>query len=232
MLDREYITPLEYNKLNNVIADTQTENTSDEQMEDEDVRTQLKNTIDYVTQLDKQELSALLMELRDDVGEESLDTVFELELLPGKFLIDEFEGGQPLLPMIEEQRLKLEVSPASMSKLLQVKMLLDDINNNRRRVQETFNRINNAEDNEEDIWKILVREAIISTEQFENLSKLENTELEDIASILKDVKIGQGTSFLPTTMTGLRTMFSNWRGDNEEQNITCVKRTPSSWRCH
>ena len=131
----------------------------------------IKNTIDYVTQLDKQELSNLLMKPRDDVDEEFLDTVFELELLPGKFLIDEFEEGQPLLPMIEEQRLKLEAPPASMSKLLQVKMLLDDINNNRRRIQEIFNRINNAEDNEEDIWKILVREALISTQQFKNLSK-------------------------------------------------------------
>ena len=36
VLDRKV---LEYNKLNNVIADTQAENTSDEQMEDEDVLT-------------------------------------------------------------------------------------------------------------------------------------------------------------------------------------------------
>ena len=51
-------------------------------MEDEDVLTDtIKKTIDYVTQLDKQELSDLIMELRDAVGEEFLDNVFELELL-------------------------------------------------------------------------------------------------------------------------------------------------------
>ena len=40
----------------------------------------------------------------------------------------------------------------SLSKLLRVKMLLSDINNNRRRVQELFQRIDDAEDNEENIW--------------------------------------------------------------------------------
>ena len=62
-----------------------------------------------------------------------------------------------MLPLIEERRLKLEASPASLSKLLRVKMLLSDINNNRRRVQELFRRIDDEEDNEEDIWKLLAR---------------------------------------------------------------------------
>ena len=62
-----------------------------------------------------------------------------------------------MLTLIEEQRLKLETSPASLTKLLRVQMLLSDINNNRRRVQELFQRIDDAEDNEEDIWKLLAR---------------------------------------------------------------------------
>ena len=102
-------------------------------------------------QHDKEELSDLLMELRDEVGKEFLDALLDLELLAGKFLIDEFQEGKPLLPLIEEQRLKLETSPASLSKLLRVKMILSDINNNRRRVQELFQRIDVARDNEEDI---------------------------------------------------------------------------------
>ena len=63
-----------------------------------------------------------------------------------------------MLPLVEEQRLKLEASPTSLSKLLRVKMLLNDINNNRRRVQELLQRIDEAEDNEEDIWKLLARQ--------------------------------------------------------------------------
>ena len=100
------------------------------------------------------------MELRDEVGKEFLDALLDLELFAGKFLIDEFQEGKPLLPIIEEQRQTLEASPASLSKLLRVKMLLCDINNNRRRVQELFQRIDDAEDNEEDIWKLLAHQGL------------------------------------------------------------------------
>ena len=82
-----------------------------------------------------------------------------------------------------------------MTKLLRVKMLLSDINNNRRRVQELFQRIDEAGDNEEDILKLLARQGLISNEQFEKLSKLDNTDIETIASVLKGVKIGQGRSY-------------------------------------
>ena len=94
----------------------------------------IKDNVDHVIHHDKEELSDLLMELRDEVGREFLDALLDLELLAGKFPIDEFQEGKPLLTLIEEQRLKLEASPASLSKLLRVKMLLSEINNNRRRV--------------------------------------------------------------------------------------------------
>ena len=103
----------------------------------------------------------------------------------------------------------MEASPTSLSKLLRVKMLLSDINNNRRRVQELFQRIDDAEDNEEDIWKLLARQGLISDEQFEKLRTLDNTDIETIASVLKGVKIGQGIPFLPRSLKGLRTVFGD-----------------------
>ena len=143
-----------------VIPDKSSNEEEEEEEEDEMTRV-IKDTVDHVIQHEKEELFDLLMELRDEVSKEFfLDALLNLELLLGKFLIDEF----PLLPLIEEQRLRLEASPASLSKLLRGKMLLSDINNNRRRVQELFQRINDAEDNEEDIWKLLAREGLISDE--------------------------------------------------------------------
>ena len=97
-----------------------------------------------------------------------------------------------LLPLIEDRRLKLEESQVSLLKLLHVKMLLVDINNNRCHVQELFLRIDDVDDNEEDIWKLLAWQGLISDEQFEKLSKLGNTDIETIGRILKGVKIGQG----------------------------------------
>ena len=63
------------------------------------------------------------------------------------------------------------------------------------------------EDNVEDIWKLLARQGLISDEQFERLSKLDNTDIETIARVLKGVKIGQRIPFLPTSLKGLRTLF-------------------------
>ena len=89
MLERGTITPLEYNKLNSVIAIS--EKSSDEDAEEEDVMTRIiKDTVDHVIQHDKEDLSDLLIELRDEVGKEFLDALLDLELLAGKFLIDAF----------------------------------------------------------------------------------------------------------------------------------------------
>ena len=154
MLERGSIAPLEYNGLNSVIAiPEKSSNESAEEEEDEMTRV-IKDTVSHVILHDKEELSDLLMELRLEVGKKFLDALLDLELLAAKFLIDEVQEGESLLPLIEERRLKLEETPA---KLLRVKMLLSDINNNHRRVQELFQRIDDAEDNEEDIWELLAR---------------------------------------------------------------------------
>ena len=103
-------------------------------------------------------------------------------------------------PLIGERRLKLEASPASKSKLLRMNMLSYDINKNRRRIPEIIQRIDDADDNEEDVWKMLVREGLIFGDQFEKLSALDGTDMEKIASVLKGAKIGQGVPFLPTLL--------------------------------
>ena len=159
-------------------------------------------------QHDKEEPSDLLMELRDEVGEEILDALLDLELLAGKFLIDEFQEVEPLLSLIEARKLKLEASPASLSKLLHVKMLLSDRNNNRRRVQELFKRIDDAEDNEEDIWKFLALQGLISDEQFEKLRKLYNTDIETIANTIERIAY--------TIWCFMARIYKIWKRDGEE----------------
>ena len=69
----------------------------------------------------------------------------------------------------------------------------------------------------------LVREGLISDEQFEELGKLENTEIEKISNVLKGVKIGQGISFLPTTMAALRYTFGQlWKAGGAKNKILPV----------
>ena len=159
MLNRGLVVAIEYSNLKSIIPGKP----SDEEEEEEDEETKIVNVVvHHVIEHDVKELSDLLMELRNDVDGELLDALFDLELLVGKFLVDEYENEQSPLPLIEERRLKLEASPPSKSKLLRMNMLLDDINNNRRRIREIFQHIDDADDNEEGVWKMLVREGFIS----------------------------------------------------------------------
>ena len=89
-------------------------------------------------------------------------------------------------------------------------------------IQEIFQRIDDASENEEDIWKRLVREKLISDEQFEALRNLENTEVEQISHILKGTKIGQGIPFLPTALRDLRHMFGKLWNDGVKNKILPV----------
>ena len=88
-----------------------------EEGEDEMSRV-IKDTVGHLIQHDKEELSALLIDLRDKVGDEFVDVLIELVLLAGKFLKNEFEDGERLLPLIEEKRPKLEASLTPLSILL------------------------------------------------------------------------------------------------------------------
>ena len=70
----------------------------------------------------------------------------------------------------------------------------------------------------------MIREGLISDEQFEKLSELENTELKEISSILKGTKIGQGISFLPTTMSALRYTFGKlWKEGVKDKILPILK---------
>ena len=68
----------------------------------------------------------------------------------------------------------------------------------------------------------MVREGLISDEQFEELENLENTEIENISTVLKGVKVGQGISFLPTTMVALPSFGQLWKAGGAKNKILPV----------
>ena len=60
--------------------------------------------------------------------------------------------------------------------------------------------------------------------QFEELSKLENTEIKKNSSILKGTKSGQGISFLPTSMAALRYTFGQlWKAGAKNKILPVLK---------
>ena len=83
------------------------------------------------------------------------DTLLELEKAVSEFLIREERDGKPILPIIHDLLRELENSSIPLSKQLRLKMLTDDIDQNRYRVKSVLKWLDGAEDNEQDILKRL-----------------------------------------------------------------------------
>ena len=127
-----------------------------------------------------------------------------MEKTVGEFLIKERRDGNPILPIIYDLLRELENSSIPLYKHLRLKMLIDDIDQNQYCVKSVFKWLDSGEGNEQDILKRLTREELFSEEQFKKLYTLEDlTDLEAVADIVKDTKVGQGVKFLPRMLNGL-----------------------------
>ena len=165
----------------------------------------MKSAVDYIIQHDKEELLQLMEELKDGIDEELMDIVLDIKKLLEIFFEEEFLDGEPIRPQIDELSNKLETSEIPISNQHRIKMLLDDITKNQYRIEQIIQRLMDAEEKEmSTILQMLVREGLLSDEQFKQLSELEDPDLEKITELIMDTKIGQGLNFLPPTISKLR----------------------------
>ena len=147
-------------------------------------------------------------EFRKYVGEDFLGTVLELEELVDVYLLEEFIEKEPIRTKIDEVRRKLEGSPTLKSKQHRLNILLDDIAQNRYRVQTILKRLAEAEGEEQlsFILKQLTREELFSEEQHLELAKvLQNDDFYSSRIVIKNTKVGQGLKFLPRKLNDLVT---------------------------
>ena len=103
-------------------------------------------------------------------------------------------------------------------------MLLNDIADNRHRVQTILTRLkDNGRD--ENTLKQLVREQLLSPEQYEKIK--ENAaaalDLAAIAEIIKDTKVGRGLKFLPRTVDDLKTKVQVLLKEIATKGIDAIK---------
>ena len=128
--------------------------------------------------------------------------------------------GESIRPQIDELLNKLETSEIPKSNQHRIKMLLVDITKNRYRVEQIIQRLMDAEDKDEmsTILQMLVREGLLSDEQFKQLGDFEkNTE------VITDTKIGQGLNFLPRTISKLRHTLHSLLIELEENGSEFIK---------
>ena len=108
---------------------------------------------------------------------------------------------------IDEVRRKLEGSAIPKSKQHRLKMLLDDISQNRYRVQSILRRLADAEDEGQ---LSFTQEQLTSEELLSELSEaLQNDDLysSQVAGVIKNTKVGQGLKFLPLKVNDLVNRF-------------------------
>ena len=67
------------------------------------------------------------------------------------------------------------------------------------------------------ILKQLAADELLSPEQFEQLSELEQMDLPTIALVIKDTKVGQGLKFLHRKLTDLKQQLQIWLKDLVEK---------------
>ena len=101
-----------------------------------------------------------------------------------------------------------------------MKILLNNINENRYRVTSILTRLEEAED-EEDIantLEALRREELISLEQYEKLM-IDDAAFypKAIVMIIKDTKVGSGLKFIPTELIDLKNKIQS---AIDEENIS------------
>ena len=103
---------------------------------------------------------------------------------------------------------------STLTKLKQqrLKMLTGDIKSNRYHVYSIFTRLDDAQDREDMLFilKQLAAEELLSPEQFEQLTVLEQMDLPTIALVIKDTKVGQGLKFLLRKLTDLKQQLQIW----------------------
>ena len=219
MLRHEYITPVDYESFNNILADSlplsaDVESRAGNQ-EEKDIRNLIHSTTKTLIRNDEEEVKKLIKEFKAEADE-------EMELEEMEKSVEKFLDGELTLSSILDISRKLENSSLLLSKQLRLRMLLNDIADNRHRVQTILTRLkDNGRD--ENTLKQLVREQLLSPEQYEKLNAAAALDLTAIAEIIKDTKVGRGLKFLPRTVDDLKTKVQVLLKEIATKGIDAIK---------
>ena len=224
LLRQGAVDPTEYTQLNTRLTEEDTDNEEKEEEEDEEEENMTNATIQYLILHDKEELQDL-KEIKDERDAEFMDIVMDIEKLLEDFFVEKIVDGETIKPQINALLNQLENSKIPKSKQYRIKMLLDDIEKNRYRVEQISQRLMDTEDKDEmlTMLKTLVREGHLSDEQFEQLAEMEDPDLHTIKEVITDTKVGEWLKFLPRTISNLRYTLQSLLAELKESGSTLLK---------
>ena len=179
-----------------------------------------KSVLTYLTKYDRQELLDLMKEFRKDgVDVKELD-----ELLKMFFESERDDDGNPLLSKILHMVKNLSVSKV---KQIRFEILLNDIDENRYRVENILTRLNRALNEQQflDSLNALSREGLLSRDQYDQLkSSGHSIGISNIANIIKSTKLGRGIRFLPRLSRDLKQTLIDIAGESNKSTCFVLKK--------
>ena len=208
LLRQKAISPLDYQTLSWSLAQSLESSGIDEKMDDEDEEEQeeievvddfsrlVQSTTEYSIKHDRDELEKLMKDYEDPA----------LSGLIREYLDEKLPAEDVLAYLVSISG----TSDIPRSVQVQYKILIKDIDGNRRRVREILGRIRDAQGEEHlaDVLKALARENLISTDQFQKLIAIDDImELSTVADIIKGAKVGRGMLLLPRARKDLKKML-------------------------
>ena len=149
LLRQGALDPTEYTQLNTRLTEEEDLTTDKEEKEEEDEKedNMTNAAIQYMILNDKEELQDLMEDIKEET--EFMDIVLGIEKLLEEFFVEEFfVDGETIRPQINALINQLENAKIPKSKQHSIKMLLDDIEKNRYRVEQIFQRLMDAEEEE------------------------------------------------------------------------------------
>ena len=118
------------------------------------------------------------------------------------------------------------------SKLLRMKLLVDDIANNRCRVREIINRLTQADNDKSRLWTMnqLVKKKFISDDQYFKLADilLDQLDLVKLTAVIKETTFRRGMNFLPRKTGDLINSLQEWLNELAETGTSVVRDKISS----
>ena len=227
LLQRGGITREEYKQLNDMISaslprgDSQVmdsvggdeareilkdEKASQDKEDHFDMNDLVNHTVADIIAHDQKELGDLLQEFNEYLDDDDDDTVLKIEELIDIFKEDSYMDNESVLDKIETLLRKLDGSKIPKSTLLRFRIVLKDIEKNRNRVREIFERLTNNNGMEETVLGQLRQEDLLSEEQTDKINAIiqDDKDLHEIADVIKNTKIGRGIHFLPRKIEDLK----------------------------
>ena len=181
-----------------------------------DFEDKISKLVEYLSLHDVEEVGKILNTLEDiEIGEEEIKTLRKLV----KDWIDyDRAGEEPNMAPIEEVLKKLSSSGANRSELLRLTMALKDIKRNYYRVSDILRRMkvifddeNRKVENVADGIKGLIRDELISEEQYDELMRIINDlDMEQLIKVIRTTKSGRGIDFLPRDTKDLYQKVIEW----------------------